>query len=87
MNKDYVKFFAKKIYDYCDKHVGEKVLFPVFMNFWREDEYTIKKKDLACLTSKIIRELVSEKILKEIPKDFESVYGMYEILEHENFKL
>ena len=81
MNKNYIKF-VRGIYSYCDENVGEKVLFPFFMNYWPEIDCKIQKKDLAFLTSKIANRLVSRKVLKEVEKDFENVYGMYKILRH-----
>ena len=81
MDKNYIEF-ARKIYSYCDNHVGERILFPFFMNCWPE-EMTIEKKDLARYTSKIVNRLILKNILKEIPKDFDNLYGMYKVLEHE----
>ncbi len=83
MDKNYTKF-VRKIYSSCDNNIGKKVLFPFFMNCWPE-ELTLEKKDLAIHTSKIVSRLISNKILKEVPKekDFYNVYGMYEILKHE----
>jgi len=72
--------FKNKISDYCKNNVGEKVLFPLFVNLSPKLEMKITPKNLTILTSKIINELIQEKRLKEIPKKFENVYGMYKIL-------
>jgi len=87
MHKGYVHFI-REIYTYCDKNVGEKALFPVFVNFWDENgdvEY-VSRKNLAKLTSEIISRLLDKKVLMEIPKDNKShnPYGLYKILPHEN---
>jgi len=86
MRKGYVHF-VRGIYTYCDKHVGEKALFPVFANFWDENGEVehVSRRDLAILTSKIISRLLDKNILMEIPKDDRSQnsYGLYEILSHE----
>ena len=83
MNKNYIKF-VREIYSYCDENIGERILFPFFMNCWPESDYTIQKRDLASLTSKIVNRLISEKVLKEVKKNFDNVYGMYEILRDKN---
>ncbi len=75
--------FRKEIYKYCDDNVGEKILFTGFTNLYIQLEHEITPKNLASLTSEIIHELIGRKILIEVPKEFESVYGMYEILPHE----
>lgn len=85
MDKDYIKF-VRGVYSYCDNHIGEEVLFPLFINCWPE-EIIIKKKDLVIYTSKIVSKLISEDVLKEVPKGFDNVYGLYKILEHERFTL
>jgi hypothetical protein len=87
MRKGYTHF-VREIYTYCDKHINEKALFPVFVNFWDENgeaEHT-SKKDLAILTSKIISRLLEKKVLIEIPKyeRFHVPYGLYKILPHED---
>lgn len=86
MNEDYIKF-VRKIYSFCDDNIGEKVLFPFFMNCWSEIDCTIEKKDLAVHTSKIVSKLISENILKEVPKNFYNAHGMYEVLKHEKLIL
>jgi hypothetical protein len=87
MRKGYVHF-VRGIYTYCDKHVGEKALFPVFTNFWDENGEAehVSRRDLAILTSKIICKLLERKVFVEIPKDtkFHTPYGLYKILPHEN---
>ncbi len=78
--------FVRNIYNYCDENIGEKILFPVFVNLWPENYCSISKKDLTEITSKLIKKLMNreEKILKDISnkKNFENVYGLYEILPH-----
>ena len=76
--------FVERIHGYCREHTGEKVLFPLFMNLWPELEISIEKKELAVYTSKAVNKLVSEKMLKEVPKErgFDNVYGLYEILRY-----
>jgi hypothetical protein len=80
--------FVREIYTYCDKHVDEKALFPVFVNFWDEngDSEYISKRDLTKLTSKIISKLLEKNVLLEIPKDIKShnPYGLYKILPHKD---
>lgn len=83
MNKNYIQF-VRRIYSYCENHVGGEVLFPFFTNCWPEIDCTIEKKDLVSYTSEIVSRLTLKGVLKEIPKEFENFYGMYEILEHEN---
>ena len=86
MDQNYIKF-VREIYSFCDENIGEKILFPFFMNLWPEIDCTIEKKDLAFHTSKIVSRLISKRILKEIPKSFDNAHGMYEILKHEKFIL
>ena len=75
--------FKKEIYEYCDNNVRKRILFPGFTSLWTlSRKERITPKDLALLTSEIINSLVKEKILIEVPKKFESVYGMYKILPH-----
>ena len=74
------KLFKEKISDYLEIHKGEKVLFPVFVNLANRINFKETKKDLTTLTSKIINNLIKEGKLKEVPKKFENVYGMYKIL-------
>jgi len=81
MNKSYIKF-VREIYSYCDNHIGKEVLFPFFMHCWPEIDCEIEKRDLAFHTSKIVGRLVLKGVLKEIPKSFDNVYGMYAVLEH-----
>lgn len=75
--------FKKEIYKYCDKNVGGSCLFLGFTHLWFSKKEKITPKDLAFLTSKIINDLIGKKVLVEIPKKFENVYGMYKILPHE----
>ena len=79
---DYKKQFEKKIYSYCDENVGEKFLFPIFVNFWPEENCLIRKKNLAMITSEIIENLINKNVLKEIPVEFGNGYGFYEVLKH-----
>jgi hypothetical protein len=80
--------FAKDIYEYCDSHIGDKVLSLVFSNFYPEEKLTEKrnKSFVARYTSSIVRELVQEGVLKEVKKSskFNNPYGMYKILKHED---
>lgn len=94
MHKGYVHF-VREIYSYCDRNVGEEVLFPAFVNLWHEngEDTHITKKDLSVLTSNIISHLLNknkkkkrQKILSAIhsitnPQD---AYGFYKILPHED---
>jgi hypothetical protein len=87
MRKEYIHF-VREIYSYCDRHIGEEALFPVFVNLWHEngEESYIAKKDLAVFTSNIISHLLDKKVLSVIhsntsPKD---AYGFYKILPHED---
>jgi hypothetical protein len=76
--------FKREIYEYCDNNVRKRILFTGFTFLWAlSGKERITPKDLALLTSEIINSLVKEKILIEVPKKFESVYGMYKILPHE----
>ncbi|MCX6749923.1 MAG: hypothetical protein NTZ83_00530 [Candidatus Pacearchaeota archaeon] len=85
MREDY-SYFEKEIYRYCDENIGEKVLFSVFTNLWREEEFIIKK-DLIGITEKIINDLIKRGILIDMEKpeklegfyELESPYGYYEI--------
>jgi len=79
---DYKKQFEKKGYSYCDENVGDKSLFPFFMDFWPHEDYLIRKRNLAVITSKIVENLINKKVLKEIPVEFGNGYGFYEVLKH-----
>jgi len=83
MQRRLYKILEKRIYSYCDSHIGEKALFPFFVNLWPEIDSTITKKELADLTTKIIYKLKKKNVLEEIPKNFDNVYGMYKILKHD----
>jgi len=94
MRKDYIHF-VREIYSYCDENIGEKVLFPAFMNLWDENGEAsyISRKDLAVLTSKIISRLLNkdkkkkrEKILRVIHSNYKlhDAYGFYKIRSHKN---
>ncbi len=85
MDKNYTKFL-EEIYSSCDNNIGKKVLFPFFMNCWPED-LILERKDLARHTSKLVNKLILNGVLKEVKKDFDNVYGMYEILEHKKLIL
>lgn len=37
--------FIEDIHNYCDKHVGESALAPVFMNLWPNIYFEITKKN------------------------------------------
>jgi hypothetical protein len=84
MQKGYVHF-VREIYTYCDNNIVEKALFPVFVNLWGEENHT-SGKDLAVMTSGIVSRLLDKKILMKISKEniFETPYGLYKILPHEN---
>ena len=77
--------FPNFIYEYCDLNVGDKVLFPFFMNFYPESGKR-NKKSLARYTSKIVNELVWEGVLGDISnqKKSSNPYGYYVVLKHEN---
>jgi len=87
MRKEYINFI-KNIYSYCDNNIEEEMLFPAFLNLWRENEESsyITKKDLAVLTSNIISHLLNKNVLSVIHSDTssEDAYGFYKILSHEN---
>ena len=77
-----IKKFEENIYRYCDDNVKEKILFTGFT--WMFPEYEkIAPAELANITSIFVYDLVKKKILKNITKNFESLYGLYEILPHE----
>ena len=78
------KEFVYKIRKYSDENIGKKILFTAFTNLEFQN-HDISPKDLASLTSKIINNLIKQKIIIEIPKskEFDIPYGMYEILPHE----
>jgi hypothetical protein len=75
----------ERIYKYCDDNIGNKILFPgfVFTGFDWLYHNKISPQNLTNLIGIIIRDLTEKKILKEVEKDFESLYAMYEILPHE----
>ena len=86
---DYKNYFENKILNYCDEHIGEKVLFPLFVNFWLEENCHLDKKNLVIITSDILKSLVEKNVLEEISveesvrnKEFENGYTLYEILKH-----
>jgi hypothetical protein len=83
MERVYVREFEKRIYEYCDNNVGQKVLFTGFEYLWPPN-HDVAPKDLAILTSRILNELAEKGILREIRKegDFDVPYGMYKILPH-----
>ena len=76
--------FKENIYKYCDNNIEEKVLFSVFTYLSPELGKEIAPKNLAVLTSKIVNDLIAQKIIIEIPKKSDNPYGFYEILPHEN---
>ena len=76
--------FVKEIYSYCDLNQCREVLFPVFMNLMQENDNNITRNDLAVLTSKIVHKLIEKNVLRDVPNEFENVYGTYRILEHKN---
>ncbi len=72
----------ERIYRYCDDNIGNKILFTGFE--WLHLKYEkITPKDLVNFTGIIVRDLIGKKILREVEKEFESVYALYEILPHE----
>lgn len=77
-----VEKFRKEIYRYCQNNVGEEILFTGFEYMWPQKNSDISPKNLAMLTSRILNDLIKEKIIIEVPKKVESVYGMYKILPH-----
>lgn len=84
MEKNYTNF-KRDIDFYCDTHLGEEVLFTAFVDLWNGNGY-ISKKDLVVITSKNILELLKEDVLTEVEQTngFQSGYGLYKILPHEN---
>ena len=76
--------YKTKIYGYCNKNVGEKVMFTAFTHLWnlRNTKEDKTPKDLAILTSQICNELKKESIIKEITKHekLETPYPRYKIL-------
>ena len=88
------KQFKENIYKYCYGNIGKEVLFTGFSYLWpflKKEEEEVRKrpiapKDLAVITSKIINDLIKQKIIIEVPKKFENVCGMYKILPHEKLK-
>jgi len=83
------KQFKESIYEYCYDNIGKEVLFTAFTHKWplltKEEEEAGKRpiapKDLAVITSRIVNDLVKQKIIIEVvPKEFENVYKMYKIL-------
>ena len=78
-----VEQFRKKIYRYCQDNIGEEILFTGFEYMWPWQNSDISPKNLAMLTSRILNDLIKEKIIIEVPKEVESVYGMYKVLPHE----
>ncbi len=84
------KQFKENIYEYCYDNIGKEVFFTAFTHKWplltKEEEAgkrPIAPKDLAVITSRIVNDLVKQKIIIEVPKKFENVYEMYKILPHE----
>ena len=77
--------FRENIYEYCDNNVGGRVLFTGFVNLWSDKGTDMPPKDLVNLTSEILDNLIKQKIVIDVPKpkEFETVYAMYEILPHE----
>ncbi len=66
--------FEMRIYQFCDEHVGEKLLFPVFVGLYPinpkeevSDSRDICGKLLNMLTSRILDGLASNGILREVP--------------------
>ena len=78
------KEFAYNIHKYCDENIGEKVSFTIFPFLCSQQNQDISPRDLASKTGMIVHDLVGKGILVEVPKEFESVYAMYEILPHKN---
>lgn len=74
--------FRKCICKYCDNNIGEKLLFPAFTNLYSQLKHEIAPKNLGVLTSEIVNDLIKRKVLIEVPKEFENLYGMYRILPH-----
>jgi hypothetical protein len=82
--------FEKRIYEFCDKNVGEKALFTYFSYLWpasKEDfpeEDSISPRELQQGTIKLLNLLVKKEVIKEIdkPEELESIYPFYEILPH-----
>jgi hypothetical protein len=82
--------FEKKLYEFCDKNVGDKVLSTYFSYLWpvpkqeSPEEYLISPKELQRGISKLLNILVKKGVIKEIdkPEELESVYPLYEILPH-----
>jgi len=72
----------KRIYEYCDNNINEKVYFLAFNNLWVLPEQ-ITPQNLATLTSGIVSDLVKQKIIIEIPKKLETFHPMYKVLPHE----
>ena len=73
----------KKIYEYCDENIGEKILLTGFMSLYSQLEHEISPQDVVRSVSGIVNNLIQKRVLKEVSKEFESIYGRYEILSHE----
>jgi hypothetical protein len=92
MEKSDYESFITNLYSYCDNHVGERVLLPAFVNLWNgeffngDEKEEITKQKKYVNTCRLVNKLVSDKILKEVPKQkgFESIYPRYQILKHED---
>ena len=69
--------FELSIHEFCDYHIGEKVLFTFFMSLWpfedvdKEGELRIftkalKNKDIAVFTSRVLAKLLRNNVLTEV---------------------
>ena len=80
-----IERFRKEIYRYCQDNISEEILFTGFAYLWPRQNSDISPKNLAKLTSQILNNLIKEKIIVGVPKEIESVYGMYKILPHKKW--
>ena len=74
--------FKKRIYEYCENNPGRDILFPGFTNLWISSKQ-ITSKNLTMLTSVIVSDLIKQKIIIQIPNNYENFYPMYRILPNE----
>lgn len=92
-SQEVLEIYKRRIYLYCDEHIGYEVLFTSFTHLWpvpqkgeeTNSNYNITPQDLTRLTSEIIIDLQHRGIVKEVEKPgeiFETFYPMYQITEH-----
>lgn len=81
--------FEERVYRFCDNNVGEEVLFTGFVHLWPKQIELCPREEIIhpkiiFYTNNVINKLLRLNVLREIPKDFDTFYPMYNILAHDS---